>query len=166
MQPRDIKINQYKKEYKEDVIKLFNDFQDYLISLDPLKRLRRMPNYGENVLSETIKETQEKDGIFYVVLYNEIIIGLCAGIVIKQTDEDLLSWYPTAMGRVTELYIDSNYRGNGFGTLLMNKLEKYFKQKHCKYVWVEVFTPNTRAHDLYKKLAYEDRNIDLIKKLN
>lgn len=161
----DIKIKEYQENNRESVIKLFNEFQDYLISLDPIKRLRRMPNYGENVVNETVKETQEKDGILYIALYSEKVIGLCAGIIMNQTDEDLLNSYPSIMGRVTELYVDSSYRGNGIGTLLMNTLEKYFIQKHCQYIWVEVFTPNTRAHDLYKKLVYDDRNIDMIKKL-
>lgn len=41
-----------------------------------------------------------------------------------------------------------------------------YKDQKCDYVWVEVFVPNIKTHELYKKMGYQDRDIDMIKKIN
>jgi ribosomal protein S18 acetylase RimI-like enzyme len=49
--------------------------------------------------------------------------------------------------------------------MLMEKVEEYFRQEGCENSRVEVFEPNVGARQLYQKLGYRDRMIELIKKL-
>ncbi|MDQ3099597.1 MAG: GNAT family N-acetyltransferase [bacterium] len=161
----DIQLIEYTDKYKKQVIKLFEDFQDYLISIDPLKRLRRMPEYGEHILSETLTDANKHKGKFYLLVENEAAIGLVAGLIKEQTDDDLLGATKALKGRVTQLYLDERYRGQGLGKKLMLKIEAYFKENGCNYVLVEVFVPNVVAHSLYNNLGFQDRDIDMIKEL-
>ncbi len=48
-----------------------------------------------------------------------------------QTREELLELVPYKRGVVLELVVENGYRGKGIGTLLMEKIESYFKQKGC-----------------------------------
>jgi len=159
------KIEFYQQQYAVEVYKFFEDFQDYLVNLDPLKRLKRIPGFGEKVLEKTVKEVAQKQGVFYVALVGDKVVGFVVGVLEGQSDEGLLNAHPGIMGRVTELYVDDSFRGQGIGTKLMSKVEQYLKRKDCDYIWVEVFLPNVKTHDLYKKLGYQDRDIDMIKKL-
>lgn len=158
-------IKDYQEKYRDQVIKHFENFQDYLIAMDPDKRLRRMPGYGKNVLNSELEDIKEKGGIFYVAVEDEKVFGFVVGMFIKLSKQDLQGTYPAIMGRIEELYVDPNFREQGIGTKLMDKIEEYFKQKGCQYIWVEVFKPNIRTHELYQRLGYEDRDIEMIKKL-
>ena len=155
----------YQEKYKNQIIKLFEDFQNYLIKLDPLKRLRRLPGYGENVIKDTLKEISEKDGIFYLAVEEDRVLGFIVGVLEKMTEEDLRSAYPVLKGRVTELYVIPESRSKGLGKALMDKMEQYFKDKDCNYIWIEVFVPNELAHSFYLKNGYHDRDIEMVKKL-
>ncbi len=149
----------------EKLISLMNDFQDYLLSIDPLNRLRRMSGYGESQLAKTLKDILKENGKFIVVLHNNKIIGFAVGIIIHQTDEEKLEVIPSVTGRITELYVDTTFRHRGIGTVLIRMMEQYFKDNNCDTVRIEVFEPNTPANMLYEKVGYKSRIRDLIKKV-
>ena len=62
-----------------------------------------------------------------------------------------------------ELFISKKYRGAGFGLKLMEKIGKYFKEKECYKINVEVLALNKNAYNFYKKLGFHERNLDLVK---
>lgn len=161
----DIKIESYNHKYKDQIIKLFEDFYDYLVELDPLRKLVRQPGYGENTTNQTLKDVEEKEGTFYVALDQEKVVGFIVGTIRRPTKEDLLGAEPAVNGRVTELYVDKDYRGKGLATKLMVKIEQALKEKGCNYIWVEVFAPNQPPRKLYQKLGYAERDIDMIKEV-
>jgi GNAT superfamily N-acetyltransferase len=72
---------------------------------------------------------------------------------------------PSKFGEVLEIVVKAGYRGRGVGTMLMNKLEEYFKENNCNISGVGVLFPNKNAHRLYSKLGYEDRSIYMTKDL-
>lgn len=45
----------------------------------------------------------------------------------------------------------------------MEKMEEYFGENGCDVARVEVFEPNVKTHSFYRKLGYQDRNIDMMK---
>ena len=47
----------------------------------------------------------------------------------------------------------------------MEKMEKYFKEKGCGFLLVDVFEYNEIAKKYYKKLGYNTRNIEMCKKI-
>lgn len=145
--------------------KLAIEFQNYLIPLDPLKRLRLTPDYGKKYLQMCYKEIRQKLGIFYVAESGGEIVGYIVGVIVKQSSDELMGHKPANFGRITELFISEKYRNKGVGQKLMQKAEDYFSKHKCYYVMVEVFVPNTNAHQFYHRAGFNDRNTDLIKKL-
>jgi len=159
----DVTIREYQEEDRERLAELFDDFQDYLVSLDPLQRLRHLPGYGEEVLAKTLDEVQEKQGVFSVALDGNTVVAFVVGILQKRKNRrDVID---SLGGRITELYVDAAYRSRGIGTLLMHHVEAYFRMKGCDVAQVEVFAPNAPARHLYEKFGYEYRDIDTMKNL-
>ncbi len=161
----DITIRPYTENDKQTIIAMFEDFQDYLVELDPLKRLQNAPGYGEAIFNKTIQEIQTNDGIFYVAIQNEKVAGFTVALLLQPSFEDQIGAIPSLRGRITELYVATSYRGQGIGTRLVRAAEKYLQAKGCDVIRIEVFVPNINAHSLYKKLGYKDRDIDMIKKI-
>jgi ribosomal protein S18 acetylase RimI-like enzyme len=162
----DLKIIEFKKEYKEQIIKLFFEFGGYLKKLDEnhLNLITVPDNYGEYYYKNLIDETVKKDGKILLLMDGEKVAGFIAGILKKigETDKEL-DCKPHLMGRVIELYISKNSRHKGFGSKLMAEMVKYFKSKNCYKVNIEAFGPNTRAIEFYQKQGFEVRNVDLTK---
>lgn len=142
---------------------LFDDIQDYLVALDPLQRLRRMPGYGAEALARTRDELRKKQGLFAVALDGETIVGFVVGVLQERKNRrDVID---SMRGRVTDLSVDAAYRGRGIGTLLMHHIEAYVRMNGCDVAQVEVFVPNAPARRLYEKFGYAHRDIDTMKKL-
>ena len=160
-----VMIQNYQPKDRAQIIALFDEFQDFIASLDPFRRLRRLPGYGDYALQKTLEEVAAHDGVFYVVTDQDVTIGFVAGTIKKPTQEELLELVPSTRGRITELYICPSYRKQGIATRLIQEAEKHFVQRGCDVVRIEVFVPNQEAHRLYKKLGYRDADIDLIKQI-
>lgn len=113
-----------------------------------------------------LKTIHKNHGVIHVAEIEGKPIGLIAGIIAKQSREDLLECMPSRDGIILELFVDTRYRRQRVGTVLMQRVEAYFRQKGCNASRVEVFEPNATAHNLYKKLGYTDRVIFMTKKLD
>ncbi len=62
-----------------------------------------------------------------------------------------------------KLYADLIIRRTGKNRGFLFLAESYFKSKNCDVVRVDVFSPNTLAHEFYRKFGYCDRIVDMIK---
>ena len=156
-------IREYRESDLIEVSNLVDEFQDYLISLDHLSRMRRLPSYGTEHTNSILKEVGEQSGKLLLATDNNRVIGLIAGTIKLQTPEDLLESNPTVDGRVTELYVSPSYRNSGIGKILMEKMEAYLIERGCNAIRIFVFESNVLARNFYEKLGYEERLIDLIK---
>lgn len=162
-----IKIRPYNDADAKRVAALMDDFHDFLISIDPNGRFRRLPGYGEYALKEELENTKNERGTIYVACDGDNIIGFCVGFILKDfREEDLVGVFPAKRGRVEELYIDPTYRGRGVATELMKSIEGYLSAGGCEYLFVGVHAFNQNAHKLYEHLGYKDVGIDLMKELN
>jgi ribosomal protein S18 acetylase RimI-like enzyme len=72
---------------------------------------------------------------------------------------------PSKSGRILELVVKEACRGQGIGSMLIRRMEDYFRLKGCDIVRVEVFVPNTHAREFYAREQYSNRVIDMVKKL-
>lgn len=160
-----IQIREYQPADRQRVVEFMEELQDYLVAIDDKKRTTRMPRYGESYTRRLLRRIDENEGIIYLAQHGDRPIGLIAVILCRQSEEDLLEVVPTRDGRVQELVVDPEYRGQRVGLMLMNKAEQYLKQKGCVISRVEVFGPNIKAHIFYRKLGYEDRIVDMMKML-
>ncbi|MFA5303674.1 MAG: GNAT family N-acetyltransferase [Candidatus Nanoarchaeia archaeon] len=157
------------KKYEEsdfnNFVKCMEGLQDYIIGLDSLRILRKSENYGKAYTQNIIKKISKHEGIIILAYEQKKIVGCIAGIIEKQTKDDLLECIPMKDGRVLELFVSNEIRNKGIGKKLMKKVEDYFKRKKCDAIRIEVFEPNLLARKFYEKIGYAERIIDLIKKL-
>lgn len=157
------------KRYQKDAFKEFDQcmvqLQNFLVKIDPLKRLRRASTYSPQYANHVIDKVAKYDGVIFLAYNNKQIVGCIAGVIEKQPWKNLLELVPTRAGRVVELFVSDAYRSLGIGKQLIEKVEDYMLKKKCDVVRVEVFEPNKAAHNFYKKLHYQDRVIDMIKVL-
>ena len=161
----EVAIRAYRDADRTEFVRLIEELQDYLVSIDDLKRERRMPEYGESYTERTLQNVAKNNGIIYVAETEGRVVGLVVGIMPEQTREELLERVPFKRGIVLELVVEGEYRKKGVGTMLMKKMEDFFKQNGCNVSGVDVFSPNKIAYRLYCKLGYRERDIWMTKKL-
>lgn len=92
---------------------------------------------------ETIKSSLTNDNYYNILIeVDEKIIGYLSAI--KVVDEcELL-----------KIVIDKNYRGNGYGKLLISSLKEYCKSNHITKIFLEVREDNFTARALYEKCGF------------
>jgi ribosomal protein S18 acetylase RimI-like enzyme len=161
----EISIRRYQETDIKDFVRLMEELQDYLVSIDDLKRLRRMPEYSESYTERTLQNVAKNNGVIYLAESEGRVVGLVVGIIHEQTKEELLELIPYKRGVVLELIVENECREKGIGKLLMEKMEGYFKQNGCSAAMVEVFFPNKNALRLYSKLGYSERDVWMTKNL-
>ena len=135
------------------------------MSIDPIHRLRRLPTFGEVYTEALLKRIEEQNGAIYLAQQGQSIVGCIAGVMEEQSTEDLLGEIPDKFGRILELVVKEERRDQGIGSMLIKKMEDYFRLKACDSVRVEVFVPNTGAREFYARERYCDRVVDMVKKL-
>jgi len=158
-------IREYRESDRSALIHMMQELQDHLISVDTFGLRRRLPEYGESYTERLFTDVRDRDGVIYIAEEDGIPIGCGVCVIARQTAEDLLEQYPVKTGRVTELHILEGHRGKGAGTLLMQRMEAYFRDCECVVSRTEVLSDNTNAREFYEKNGYANRYSDVIKKL-
>lgn len=158
-----VKVREYQESDRTGFVKLMEQLMDYIASIDDLKRIRRMPGFSESFAQRMLQKIAEDNGIIYVAELDSELVGVVVGTMPEQSKEDQLEHVPSKFGEVLELVVKAGYRGKGIGTMLMNKLEEYFRENNCSILGVGVLAPNKDAHRLYVKLGYKDRSFYMTK---
>ncbi len=97
---------------------------------------------------ENIERELEEQPEYWIGAYNE---GELIGIVFG-TDDGRKGW-------INRLAVEDEYRGQGIGRTLVEKLEHVFEQKGFK-IWAALIEPdNPKAMDFFEHLGFEDKNI-------
>lgn len=160
-----VKITKYKGE-KEVLIKFLEELQDHIIEIDPLKRFVRLPGYGEKYANELLERVEKQNGFILFAEVENIPAGVIIGIVEELSEKDLLECVPSKIGTILQLFVKNEYRSKKIGSLLMERAEEYFQQQGCDVIYVGILEPNKKAHDFYQKMGYQDRVIELMKKIS
>lgn len=158
-------FREYSPSDQESLIQLFNEFQDYIVSIDPIHRVRRLRNYGKAYLSKTLDKIAQDRGKFLVIEIDSQIVGFAVGVVKMRSGDDLLEGFPSTYGEVIELYVCEKFRSQNLGSQLMHKIEAYFADQQCDAIFIEVFAPNVKARSFYEKHGYGVRDVFLLKEL-
>ena len=82
---------------------------------------------------------------------NENLVGYCS-LTIKNN-----LWVSANLGNVDELVVDSEYRKQGIGKLLMNEIEKIARNCNCKRLELDSAFHRTIAHNFYEGIGFEKR---------
>ena len=158
-------IIEYDMQYDEQIKDLLVELQNYLIDIDDWHTQVMLPEYRENSFKMDMKKIEKQNGKIYLAIENDIVIGLIMGVVEVKDEIDKLTNDCAKTGSVIELIVKNNIRGNGIGKSLLEKIEEYFKSINCKRINIEVFGPNKKGLNFYKKNDYitctEPKKLDI-----
>jgi len=114
-------IQEYRDTDKEHLICLITSLQDYLVNLDPLHRLRRLPSFGEVYVDSLLSKINQAKGKIFLAKQSHNCLGCIAGIIEEQNDVDKVGKIPSRTGLILALIVHENYREHGIGRILMER---------------------------------------------
>ena len=161
-----MQIIEYEDKYLEDVKDLLVELEEYIVSIDKDNLDCVHPEYREKMAVLDLEEVKNNNGKCYIAVCNNKVMGLIMGTIIKFDEYDYLDYKCPKCGEVTELVVSKKVRSSGIGTLLMYKIEEYFKSIGCEYISIEVFAYNKMGINFYEKHGYHTRGLIDIKKIN
>ena len=161
-----MKIIEYEDRYLEDVKDLLVELEEYILSIDEDELDQVHPEYHEKMALVDLNEVDKNNGKCYLAIKNDKAIGLIIGTIPPYEEYDYLDYKCPKCGEVTELVVSKKVRSSGIGTLLINRIEKYFKSIGCEYISIEVFAYNKMGINFYEKQGYHTRGLIDIKKIN
>ena len=160
-----MEIIEYNEKYLDDVRDLLTELEEYILYIDKDCLDRIHPDYHEKMALVDLDDVKNNDGICYLAIENDKAIGLIMGTIPSYSEYDYLDYKCPKRGIIIELIVTAKTRSNGVGKSLMMKMEEYFKNKNCEYVYVDVFAYNDLAKNFYQKMGYHSRMIRDIKKI-
>lgn len=160
-----MQIVEYEDKYLEDVRNLLVELEDYIVSIDKDNLDIVHQEYREKMAIKDLEEVNNNEGICYLAIDNNKVVGLIMGCIFPYEEYDYLDYKCPRRGEITELIVNKKARSKGIGKILMNKMEEYFKNKGCEYILVDVFGYNNNAFKFYSKDGYHTRMYTMIKKI-
>lgn len=155
-------IIEYNPKYVEDIKELLVELQSYIVDIDKEKYNIITDEYKEKYFNKMMDEVEKNDGKILLYVENNKVVGLIVGITNNEETLDY-DFKAPKRGRITELIVSKNIRSKGVGSMLLEEMTKYLKEKNCKGVLIEVFGYNEKAIKFYEKNGYHTRVIDMIK---
>lgn len=157
-------IIEYNTKYKEQVIDLFVELQQYIVDLDKEGYNIISKGYGKRYYEETLEELYEKKGIMLLYVENDVVQGLVVGYI-NNEEIDEYDFRAPKRGRVSELIVSNKFRGNDVGSKLLKEIEHWFRIHKCSDVLIEVFAYNLKGINFYEKHKYHNRVVEMTKKI-
>jgi len=90
--------------------------------------------------------------LFLVALDEEEVIGYTVGEIETASKARRAS---AKVGHVLNIAVKVDYQGIGVGTMLLDELEKRFKESGAFFSYLEVRESNTNAQEMYRNRGYE-----------
>ena len=164
-----LQIREYESSDRAALLDTLIEFQNYLAETDKKKDCRPFHDDSEveKYLDQTLKDAKEREGKVFIALIDNEIAGFIQFIIDRHKDDIL---YNTthgagAHGWIGELYTKPEFRGQGIGKKLIEEAESYFKSNGCINSRIFVMSDNKLALSVYKKLGYDERDVELSKDL-
>ena len=123
------KIRKYIEKDRDEVIELWKICQLTRPWNDPLKDIERKKSFGED--------------LFVVLEHKKKIIGTVMG------------GYDGHRGVMNYLSVHPEFRGKGFGKLLVNKVEEKLKELGCPKINLLVRSNNSKVIKFYEGNSYQ-----------
>ena len=160
-----MEIVEYEEKYLEDVRDLLVELEEYIVSIDKDGLDRVHFEYREKMALLDLEKVKNNKGKCYLMLDSNRVVGLIMGYVREYDKYDYLDYKCPLSGKISELIVSKEARGNGIGQKLMQKMEEYFKSINCEYIFIDVFAYNENAIKFYEKVGYHSRMLIDIKKI-
>ena len=122
-------------------------------------RLKNAPEVWKKYIK---KELRKKNFIILVATIDNQIVGYLTAHL-KLYNPPVFKRKQTSY--VHDVFVDTEFRNQGIGKILMLHLEKILKKKKVKLLRLEVHYKNKKAIKFYKKIGFRDHLIHLQKVL-
>ena len=162
--PQDVGVIEYEEAHKEQAKDLLVELQTHLASLDETGVLVLKENYREDYFAYLMGEIEKHEGKMFLARNAEGILGLVVCKIFQGGEEQSLTTSCPKIGFISDLVVTKKERGRGIGTALLTAAEKYFAERGCDSMKLEVFASNTSARHLYEKFGFAENCLYLSKK--
>lgn len=98
----------------------------------------------------------------YDLIYSDFALNPYACYIVLEIDNEVhgyIGMWITDNIEIINLYVDEEYQGMGFGSLLMDFVIDVCEHTHIKNLSLEVRSSNTRARNLYTKYGLKESHI-------
>ncbi|MFA9289367.1 MAG: GNAT family N-acetyltransferase [Weeksellaceae bacterium] len=160
-----ITYREYTASDNDLLLSLTTKLDQYVKTLDPLKRIQLRPGFSELSLQDTLKDVRDHNGKIWFAVDSERLVGYIAGVIGDQSQKNKLEIGEHKLGEVLEIYLEEEYRSQGIGKTMLQMMEDYFKSHGCDSIWIDLFIHNTQALNAYRKFGFADRNVGMLKEI-
>ena len=114
---------------------------------------------------ETIVKGEEKvfgHSLGYDLIYSDLALNPYALYIVLEIDDEIhgyVGMWITDNLEIINLYVDEEYQGMGFGSILMDFVIDVCEQSNISNLSLEVRSSNTKAINLYKKFGLKESHI-------
>lgn len=106
---------------------------------------------------------EDKDAAVIVAEKNRKVVGVLYSIIEKDDGDEWAEPYRRVS--IEEISVHSNFINQGVGTMLMEKVENWAKERGIKDMITLVFDFNKNAIKFYEKNGYKPYSIKMVKKI-
>ena len=101
-----------------------------------------------------------KNNLIFVADINGKIVGYLAGNILEE-----ISYSVETFAELDNMCIDTNYRGYGIGSKLIDEFKNYCRNIGIENIKVTAYSENKQAINFYMKNGFQDYNTTLIFKI-
>ena len=156
-------IIEYNSKYDNDIKDLFYELQEYIMEIDKQGYNVISPEYKydffekkefkNSEFNKVMGNIKDYQGKMFLYKKDNKIVGLIVGSINNEETNDY-DFKAPKRGRINELIINKDYRGQGIGQELFDSMEEYLKGLGCKAILIEVFGYNDLAKKFYEKKVF------------
>jgi hypothetical protein len=85
-----ISYRKYKAEDRETVKEYIVQLCKYVARFNPSRRKSPQANFAEIYLDDILQYSRRKQGVIYVAIYNDLVVGFCSAYTKKQSKKESL----------------------------------------------------------------------------
>lgn len=74
---------------RETLKNLIEELMDFVVATDPIKRIRRLDNYGQVAVRKLLEKIDKQEGEIYLAEVKDKIVGYIAGFPTTQSEDNL-----------------------------------------------------------------------------
>lgn len=160
-----MQIVEFEEKYVNQVKDLLVELQKYIVSIDKFGLNILTEDYREKYFEKTLKEVYCNQGKIFLAKEGNMLYGLIAGFVTPYDEYDEIDYKCPKKATISELIVSEKSRGKNIGQQLLTFAENYFKEIGCEYISIDVFAYNLNAEKFYNKNGYENRMLQMFKKI-
>jgi len=164
-------IREFKNSDRRAIDEMQFDLQKYFSEIDQTHESLSYRNLDDahQYMQKMLDDVAKMDGKIFVSEEDGKIVGFIQGVIIdhKKGEDEIydLAHSPSKEGWVGLLFVRPEYRHNGIGQKLLQRMKTYFKSKSCTSVRLLVLSDNADAIETYEKNGFLHHDLEMVLKI-